>query len=72
MKKNCPVGKTFVKYDDHIMLCRQTTNELHISEVRECIRIDNELHDHELHLKLFFTSALDHFHSGFGMDAIAS
>ena len=50
-EKKCPVGNTFIKYDDHIVLRRQITNELHIPEVRpECIRTD-----HELHVKLIFT-----------------
>ena len=48
-EKDCPVGFTFTKYDDHIVLYRQVTNELHIPEVKECIRIDNELH-----VKLFY------------------
>ena len=49
-EKNCPVGNTFIRYDDQNVLCRQITNKHHIPEVTESNKID-----HELHVKLFST-----------------
>ena len=43
-EKNDPVGNTFMRYDHHIVLRSQIKNKLHTPEVRECIRIDQELH----------------------------
>ena len=51
-KKNCAVGNTFMRYDDHIVLHRQFTKKLHLPEVRICIRINHEL------LVKFFTKFL--------------
>ena len=49
-KQDRLAGYIFKRYDDHIVLCRQILNELHIPKVSECIR-----NDHELSKKLFFT-----------------
>ena len=49
-EKNCPRGITFERYDDHTVLRRQITYDLHIPKVRECIIINLELL-----VKLFFT-----------------
>ena len=56
-----------MRFGDQIMLCKQITKELRIQKVRECIRID-----HELHVNLYLQGSLDHFHSGFGEDIISS
>ena len=58
-EKNCS-GTTFIRQDDHIVLCRQIKKECHASEVTDCIRID-----HELLVKLLLQGTLDQFHSGF-------
>ena len=50
-----------------IVLRKQITNELHVPEDTECIRID-----YELHAKLFLQVFLDHFYSGFSLDKITS
>lgn len=66
-EKNNTVGHTFGRYDDHSVFCRHITNEIHIPELRECIRID-----HKLHVKLFLQGSPDYFYSDFGVDIIAS
>lgn len=40
-------------YDDHIVLHREITNELHLLKLSESIRLDPGLHR-----KLFFTGSL--------------
>ena len=39
----CTTEYIFKRYDGHIVLHRQITNEHHIPKVSECIRIDHEL-----------------------------
>ena len=46
--------------DDHIVLHRQITNELHLLKLSECIRVDPELY-----VKLFS-------HNAFGMNTVIS
>ena len=67
IEKKCSLGNTSMRFGDQIMLCKQITKELRIQKVRECIRID-----HELHVNLYLQGSLDHFHSGFGEDIISS
>lgn len=52
-KKECSGGFIFARYDDRFVLHRQSTNELHIPEFRECNRDDQKLHE-----KLLFTRSL--------------
>ena len=51
-KKDYTAGYIFQIYDDHIVLRRQITNELHIPKVSECTRMN-----HELYVKPFSTGS---------------
>lgn len=35
-KKNCVTSHIFTRYDDHVVMPRQMTNEIHKPEFREC------------------------------------
>ena len=50
IEKNCPGDNILIRCDNYFMQRKQITSELHVPEVRECIRIDLELL-----VKLFFT-----------------
>ena len=39
-----PPGYTIAKYEDHIVFYKIKHNELLITQVTECIRIDDKLH----------------------------
>lgn len=65
LKRDCSGGFIFARYDDHFVLRRQSTNELHIPEFRECNRDDQKLHE-----KLLFTRSLCQFPSGSATEII--
>ena len=43
-ESDCPDGYLFPKYEDHVVFHKIVLNELHVSEVIACIRVDDKLH----------------------------
>ena len=65
LTKDFSGGFIFTRCDDRFVLRRQSTNQLHVPEFRECSRVDQELHE-----KLLFTRSQCQFPRGSAMEII--
>ena len=57
----------YAKYQDHVVYHKIVLNQLHVPEVKACIRVVCKLH-----VKLFLRGSLSHSHNSLDMDTIVN